>query len=63
MKKSLHRFLVKGTDDAQIDMLRTRWITMGIYASRREAWALVRSAASKHWQHIKVVEERIFSAN
>lgn len=60
MRKTLHRYLVKGTDDAQIDMLRTRWVTMGIYATRREAWALVRSAAGRHWRHIQIVEERIY---
>jgi hypothetical protein len=62
MKKSLHRFLVKGTDDAQIDMLRTRWVTMGIYATRKEAWALVRRMARRHWRHVKVVEERIYQS-
>ena len=64
MRKTLHRFAVSTTDDAQVDSLKPRWKTHAYYASRTEAWAAASHLITvRHYRHVRVVEERIFSHN
>lgn len=60
MRKTLHRYLVKATDDAVVTDL-TRWKTCAVVATRKEAWREARLLFSHHWRHVKVIEERRFS--